>query len=216
MEDTDVHKELRKALVKELERKGIKNENILKAIEKVPRHVFIPIPHPLHDQYADIPLDIGHGQTISQPYTVAYQTLLLDVQPGDKVLEIGTGSGYQSAILQETGAIVYTVERQKKLYTGTKALLEQLHYSNVHVFYGDGNLGIPEYAPYDKILVTAAAPEIPKKLLQQLKEGGAMVVPVNGDVQKMLKVTRLPGNFLKTETAGHFRFVPLLQGIVID
>jgi protein-L-isoaspartate(D-aspartate) O-methyltransferase len=210
------YREQREILVEGLRNKGISDERILQALLKIPRHRFIDGNYDPVDAYEDKPLEIGQGQTISQPFTVAYQTQLLDLEPGDKVLEIGTGSGYQSAVLAEVGAQVFTIERQQKLYNSTKQKLTELGYKNVNMFYGDGNLGIPEHAPYDKVLITAAAPEIPKILLQQMREGGIMVVPINGNIQRMKRVVKLPDDDIHIEERGFFHFVPMLPGIVMD
>lgn len=212
MEDTIHHKQLRSALVDNLRHQGITNENVLLAIGKVPRHLFVDLPVPLKQLYADEPVSIGEGQTISQPYTVAVQTSLLNISSKDKILEIGTGSGYQAAVLFEAGAQVYTIERQEKLYRHTKRRLNKLGYSSIHMVFGDGTNGIQEFAPYDKIIVTAGATEIPHTLLHQLKTGGIMVVPV---ADKMLRITKLE-NELQIEEHGNFRFVPFLPGTAAD
>ena len=199
----------RKKLVALLKEKGISDANVLAAIGKVPRHYFF-------DQtfwvqaYKDIAFPIGDGQTISQPYTVAYQTELLHITPHDKVLEIGTGSGYQSCILVELGAEVYTIERQKNLFERTTKALAQMGYQ-AHCFYGDGSKGIPEHAPYDKIIVTAGAPLVPEILLKQLKVGGILVIPV-GDEQSQKMITILRINEIEYERIelDTFRFVPLI------
>ena len=211
MIDSYRHKGLRKKLAKEVAKKGIKNQAVLNAIETIPRHLFIP-DNALHKYaYEDKPFPIGSGQTISQPYTVAYQTELLALKPRDKVLEIGTGSGYQTAVLLEVGAKVFSIERQKALFDKTKILLPQLGY-NTKLFYGDGYKGLPEYAPFDKIIVTAGAPFIPEDLLAQLKIGGIMVIPVgDGGDQVMKKITKKAANEYETEDLGLFRFVPLLK-----
>ncbi|HNS30944.1 MAG TPA: rRNA adenine N-6-methyltransferase family protein, partial [Tenuifilaceae bacterium] len=167
LEDSYRHKGLRAKLVEEISRKGITDERVLAAIGKVPRHLFMESGF-INFSYKDSAFPIGAGQTISQPYTVAFQTQLLEVRPMDKVLEIGTGSGYQTAVLLEMGARVYTIERQRELYLKSKALLEQMGY-NPHFFYGDGYQGKPSYGPYAKILITAAAPEIPQALVDQLE-----------------------------------------------
>ncbi len=211
MKDTYRHKGLRNKLVQEIAKKGIESENVLKAIESIPRHLFIP-DNALHKfAYEDKPFPIGSGQTISQPYTVAFQTELLELKKRDKVLEIGTGSGYQTAVLLEMGAKVFSIERQKALFDRTKTLLPQLGY-NTKLFYGDGYKGLPEFAPFDKIIVTAGAPFIPEDLLTQLKIGGIMVIPVGkGDNQTMKKMVKTDSDKYKTEDLGEFRFVPLLK-----
>ncbi|MCD6066563.1 MAG: protein-L-isoaspartate(D-aspartate) O-methyltransferase [Bacteroidetes bacterium] len=212
MEDTIHHKQYRNELVKLLHEKGISDEKVLESIRRVPRHLFIEAKLSVKDMYEDEPIGIGQGQTISQPFTVAWQTQLLDIVSGDKILEIGTGSGYQAAVLYIMGAEVFTIERQKKLYDETKKRITRLGYSQIHLFYGDGNRGLPELAPFDKILVTAAAPSIPDLLVEQLRIGGSLVVPVNGGLQRMLKITKLSETETRIEDHGHFRFVPLLPG----
>jgi len=216
MNDTYRHKGLRLQLVESIKRKGIHDERVLKAMSAVPRHLFLDSSF-LEFAYEDKPFPIGSGQTISQPYTVAFQTQLLEVKPGDKVLEIGTGSGYQACILAEMGAKVYTVERQKKLYRKTKAFLPAIGYGSVKCFYGDGTKGLPAFAPYDKILVTAAATELPKALTDQLKPGGMLVVPLGDrDVQTMIRITKKEDGTLEEEHFGAFRFVPLLKNKADD
>jgi protein-L-isoaspartate(D-aspartate) O-methyltransferase len=200
----------RKKLVSILrtERK-IEDENVLKAIEKVPRHYFFDETF-WHQAYKDIAFPIGDGQTISQPYTVAYQTQLLHVKPGDKVLEIGTGSGYQTCILLELKAKVYTIERQEKLFERCKLFLSKMNYKP-DFFLGDGSQGIPEHAPYDKIIVTAGAPFVPETLLKQLKIGGICVIPVGDEKsQKMITVIRVNENDFERIELDTFRFVPLV------
>lgn len=215
MELTDTYKQKgeRAQLVKLLKTKGIKDPNVLSAINKVPRHLFIPDNAFYHRAYEDTAFPIDAGQTISQPYTVAFQSELLEAKPKDKILEIGTGSGYQSAILSVMGAKVFTIERQKKLYDQTKKLLEKLLFRNIRMFYGDGFEGKPAYAPYDKILITAAAPELPKKLMQQLKVGGYLVIPFGeGDTQTMMRFTKVSEKEFEQEEFDKFRFVPMLKG----
>ena len=199
----------RKKLIKLLRDKGISDEHVLTAMEKVPRHFFF-------DQtfwtqaYKDIAFPIGEGQTISQPYTVAYQTELLHVEPGDKVLEIGTGSGYQTCILLELGAKVYTIERQENLFERAKQVLPKIGYQ-ANFFLGDGSKGISEYAPFNKILVTAGAPFVPETLLKQLKIGGILVIPVGDEPsQKMLTILRVSENDYERIELDTFRFVPLI------
>jgi protein-L-isoaspartate(D-aspartate) O-methyltransferase len=213
MEDTLHHKQLRSDLVSRLRNKGISDPNVLAAISAVPRHLLIN-DHEDQEAYEDRPLEIGEGQTISQPYTVAYQSALLDVQKGARVLEIGTGSGYQAAVLFEMGAEVYTIERNHKLHGSTKLRLSQLGYSQIHTFYGDGNEGLTQYAPFDRILVTAAAQGVPAKLVDQLVVGGYMVIPVNGKIQKMLRVIKTSPTTTSIQEYDNFRFVPLLTGTV--
>ena len=207
------HKGLRKKLVSSIEAKGIDDPAVLKAINSVPRHLFFTDNVFLETAYEDKAFPIGEGQTISQPFTVAYQTQLLDVQPGMKVLEIGTGSGYQAAVLAEMGAKVFSIERQKKLHDRTGKLLPKIGYPQIKTFFGDGYKGIPAFAPYDRIIVTAAAPEMPDALLEQLKPGGIMVIPVGGqNVQKMYRITKLDTGEHEEEVFENFRFVPLLKG----
>jgi protein-L-isoaspartate(D-aspartate) O-methyltransferase len=211
MEDTYKHKGLRRKLVETVRNKGISDERVLKALHKVPRHLFMESSF-IKFSYQDQAFPIGAGQTISQPYTVAFQTQLLDVKPNDRILEIGTGSGYQTAILLEMGARVYTIERQKELYLKAQELLGKLGYKP-HFFFGDGMEGKPAYGPYDKILITAAADEVPDKLLQQLKIGGIIVVPVGGRFsQSMMKIIRTSDTEYSKTSHGAFVFVPLLKG----
>ncbi|HET6243026.1 MAG: protein-L-isoaspartate(D-aspartate) O-methyltransferase [Bacteroidetes bacterium] len=210
MEDTYKHKGLRKKLVDSLKAKGIEDEEVLKAIGKVPRHVFMENVF-LEHAYEDKAFPIGSGQTISQPYTVAFQTQLLKIKKGDKVLEIGTGSGYQTCILLELGAKVYTIERQKTLFEKTKILLPEIGY-NPKFFYGDGYKGLPAYAPFDKILVTAGAPHIPEALIEQLKVDGIMVIPVGAtSVQVMTSLIKKNEGETEINEHGYFQFVPLLK-----
>jgi len=211
MEDTFRHKGLRRKLVETVRMKGIRDENVLRALDNVPRHLFMDSSF-IKFSYQDQAFPIGAGQTISQPYTVAFQTELLEISPNDKVLEIGTGSGYQTAILLELGAKVYTIERQRELYLRAQDLLTKLGYKP-HFFFGDGKEGKLSYGPYDKILVTAAANEVPEKLLQQLKIGGIMVIPV-GDrfSQSMVKIIKESETNYKRTNHGSFVFVPLMSG----
>ncbi|MBN1158353.1 MAG: protein-L-isoaspartate(D-aspartate) O-methyltransferase [Bacteroidales bacterium] len=211
VEDNYRHKGLRKKLIDEISQKGITDDRVLSAMNKVPRHAFMDSGF-INFAYKDQAFPIGSGQTISQPYTVAFQTQLLSVDPLNRVLEIGTGSGYQAAILAEMGAKVYTVERQKDLYLKSQALLERLNY-RVNFFYGDGNLGLPTYGPFDRILITAAAPEIPENLLEQLKVGGRMVLPLGkGSSQVMILVKKTGENETMSSEHGLFVFVPMLKG----
>jgi protein-L-isoaspartate(D-aspartate) O-methyltransferase len=212
MTDSFLHKGLRKKLVDGLRKKGIDNDAILAAIEKVPRHFFIDDSLARH-AYEDKPFSIGAGQTISQPFTVAFQTHLLDLKKFDKVLEVGTGSGYQTAILIELGATVYTIERQRELFLKCQKKLAEMNYIP-HIFLGDGYEGKPMFAPFDKILVTAGAKTIPQKLLEQLAVGGKMVIPVgDSEIQEMIVVDKLSEEKYKTSKFGKFSFVPMLQGI---
>lgn len=210
IQDTFRHQGLRRLLVQQLQEKGIHNEVVLDAIGKIPRHCFMDNAF-LEYAYKDQAFPIDCGQTISQPYTVAYQTQLLDPRKGEKVLEIGTGSGYQSAVLAETGARVFTIERHKPLYDGTRKRLDELNYFTVKMFYGDGFKGLPAYAPFDKILVTCGAPEVPVALINQLKPGGVMVIPVGAsDEQVMTTVLKKPDGSLEQITLDKFKFVPML------
>jgi len=209
VQDNYRHKGLRKKLVDSLRMKGITDESVLKAIETVPRHLFLDSSF-LEFAYQDKPFPIGSGQTISQPYTVAFQTQLLQVQPGEKILEIGTGSGYQSCVLIEMGAKVFTIERQKKLFERTKAFLPSLSY-NPKMFYGDGYKGLTPFAPFDKIIITAAAPEIPEELIKQMKTGGIMVIPLGPtDVQTMFTIRKISDHEIERTEHSRFRFVPML------
>lgn len=215
MLDTYRHKGMRKKLVDKIRNQGITDENVLSAINKIPRHVFLDSSF-LEYAYDDKPFPIGSGQTISQPYTVAYQSQLLEVKRGHKVLEIGTGSGYQACVLEELGAKVYTIERQRKLFQKTKVFINELGYK-IKFFYGDGNNGVPAFAPYDRILITAAAPDIPEELLSQLKPGGILVAPVGkGGVQTMVRITLNENKEITEEHFGNFRFVPMLRNKADD
>lgn len=205
-------KGLRKQLIDDLRAKGISNEKILDAIYNVPRHYFLEAGFS-EWAYKDVPFAIGEEQTISQPYTVAFMTQLLDVQSGDKVLEIGTGSGYQACIISYLGAKVYTIERQEVLFSKAASVIESLGFTTIKMILGDGYQGISAIAPFDKIIVTAGAPIIPKNLLDQLKIGGVMVVPVGQDIQEMIKITKVDFKTLKKESFGEFRFVPFLPGV---
>lgn len=209
LEDSYRHRGLRKKLVRIVESKGITDPNVLRALEKIPRHYFFDKAF-LEHAYQDKAFPIGEGQTISQPFTVAFQTQLLKVQQGDKVLEIGTGSGYQACILLEMGADVYTIEYIKKLYDRTKKFLPKMGYKP-HFFYGDGSKGLPAFQPFDKILITAAAPTIPKPLIDQLRIGGVMVIPVGDNtLQRMVKVTKTGDNKVTKDYFDYFSFVPLV------
>ncbi len=211
-EDTYQHKGLRKQLVQILRDKGISDENVLNAINNIPRHYFLDSAFD-KISYEDRAFPIGEGQTISQPYTVAYQTQLLNVKPNEKVLEIGTGSVYQASVLAEMGARVFTIERQKKLYDKHQSFVFKSKYPNIKFFYGDGFEGLPAYAPFDKVIITAAAPFIPPKLVDQMKIGGVMVIPVDEEsAQRMLRITKMPDGSLKEESFEQFSFVPMLQG----
>lgn len=211
-EDTWRHKGMRSKLVEALRDKGISDDRVLLAMEAVPRHFFMDTAFD-DIAYQDRAFPIGEGQTISQPYTVAYQSQLLEIKPFDKVLEIGTGSGYQSCILAAMGAHVFTIERQKKLYDSFRTFFFKASYPTIKFFYGDGFEGLPTYAPFDKVIVTAAAPYIPDKLLMQLKTGGFMVVPVGGkEGQRMFRVIKKSPDDFEREVYDNFSFVPMLGG----
>ena len=216
IEDNYRHKGMRRNLVENLRNKGISDDNVLNAINAVPRHVFLDSSF-LDFAYQDKAFPIGSGQTISQPYTVAFQSSLLEIKKNMKVLEIGTGSGYQACVLAEMGAKVFSIERQRKLYTKTKAFLAGFPY-RIKMFLGDGNKGLPTYGPFDRILITAAAPEIPQALIDQLKVGGMMVIPLseNEEHQTMLKLIKQEDGSMKREEYGDFRFVPMLKNLGDD
>ncbi len=215
MIDTYKHKGLRKKLVETIREKGITDEDVLEAVGRIPRHLFMDSSF-LEFAYQDKPFPIGSGQTISQPYTVAFQTQLLEIMPGHRVLEIGTGSGYQACVLEELGAKVFSIERQKKLYLKTKKILAQLGYKS-KLFYGDGYGGLPAFAPFDRILITAGAPELPQALEEQLKPGGMVVVPIGrGDIQVMTRFIKDEEGKIRKENHGTFRFVPLLKDVADD
>ena len=211
-EDNYLHKGWRKALVQTLREKGIKEDRVLAAIEAIPRHFFLD---PAFERiaYEDRAFPIAAGQTISQPYTVAYQTQLLELKKYDKVLEIGTGSAYQACVLAEMGAMVYSIERQRELYDFVSGFFFLKNYPNIKRFYGDGFEGLPSYGPFDKVIITAAAPFIPPKLIDQLKPGGFMVVPVGDEKgQKMLRIHKNADGTTREEVLGNFDFVPMLTG----
>jgi protein-L-isoaspartate(D-aspartate) O-methyltransferase len=208
--DSYRHRGLRKQLVQAIRQKGITDETVLEAIGKVPRHLFMDSSF-LEFAYEDKPFPIGSGQTISQPYTVAFQTELLQVQKGEKVLEVGTGSGYQACILMEMGARVHTIERQNALYLESKKRMNELGYKPRLQVFGDGYKGLPNYAPFDKIIVTAGAPYVPEPLVNQLKQGGILVIPVGSDIQTMKRITKVSEKQILEEDHGTFRFVPLLN-----
>ena len=216
-EDNYRHKGLRKQLVELLRSKGITDEAVLNAINEVPRHVFLDSSF-VELAYQDKAFPIGSGQTISQPNTVAFQTQLLQVEKGMKVLEIGTGSGYQACVLSALGAKVFSIERQRNLFFKTKEILGQLPFK-VKTFLGDGFEVLPTYAPFDRVIITAGAPSIPETLVKQMKTGGIMVIPMDnskGDGQTMLRVTKLVDGSLKKEEFGDFKFVPMLKEIGND
>lgn len=210
MKDLPKHRGLRNKLRETVERKGITDAGVLQAIGTVPRHLFMDSGF-IHFAYQDQAFPIGAEQTISQPYTVAFQTSLLEIKSGDKVLEIGTGSGYQTAILMELGARVYSIERQKELYRKAKIFLPRIGYAPKKLIFGDGYKGYEEEAPFDKIVVTAGAPFVPKPLLSQLKIGGRLVIPVGRDVQTMTLYIRTSDKDFSKQELGKFRFVPLLE-----
>ena len=210
MKDTFKHKGLRQQLVKTIKAKGITDEKVLEAIGKIPRHLFMDSSFIDH-AYQDKPFPIGADQTISQPFTVAYQTELMNVKKGDKVLEIGTGSGYQAAVLIELGAKVYSIERQQELFKKTSKFLPKLGYRAKKLIFGDGYIGLEEEAPFDSIIVTAGAPFVPKPLLNQLKIGGRLVIPVGDNVQTMTLFIRKGEKEFEKHEYGSFRFVPLLE-----
>jgi protein-L-isoaspartate(D-aspartate) O-methyltransferase len=211
-DDTYRHKGMRKQLIDAIRNKGISDERLLHAMLHIPRHFFIDS---AFDKiaYEDRAFPIAEGQTISQPYTVAYQTQLLEVKPFEKVLEIGSGSGYQACVLMEMGAQVYSIERQKKLFEKNKGFPFLKKYPGLKLFYGDGYEGLTNFAPFDKILVTAAAPFVPVKLIEQLKTGGKMVIPVGvGKIQKMMRLTKTADDSVSEEIFDNFSFVPMVEG----
>ena len=210
MQDTFTHKGMRKRLVETLQKKGITNQEVLKAINKIPRHLFMDSGFIDH-AYVDKAFPIGADQTISQPYTVARQSELLNLNKGDKILEIGTGSGYQTAVLLEMGMIVFSIERQNELFKKTKLFLPKLGYRPKKLIFGDGYIGLKEEAPFNGIVVTAGAPFVPNPLLAQLKIGGKLVIPVGDKIQIMTVFTRTSATEFKKEEFGEFRFVPLLE-----
>lgn len=210
MKDTPKHQGLRNQLAKLLEEKGISDKNVLEAIKKIPRHLFLN--SSFEDfAYQDKAFPIGAGQTISQPYTVAFQSQLLEVKKEHKILEIGTGSGYQTAVLCTMGAKVYTIERQNELFKATSLLLPKLGIRPKYISFGDGYKGLPQYAPYDSIIVTAGAPFIPQPLLAQLKIGGKLVIPLGEKNQIMTMLVRKNESQFEKHEFGEFRFVPLLE-----
>lgn len=216
-EDNYRHKGMRQQLVNQLRSEGFTDERVLAAINEVPRHVFLDSSF-VEYAYSDQPFSIGSGQTISQPSTVAAQSSLLNVDRGMKVLEIGTGSGYQACVLAALGAKVFSIERQRNLYFKTKEILEQLPY-RVKTFLGDGFEGLPTYQPFDRVIITAGAPFIPPKLIEQMKPNGIMVIPMdrsNGEGQTMLRITKTADGTLIREEFGDFKFVPMLTGMASD
>jgi protein-L-isoaspartate(D-aspartate) O-methyltransferase len=210
LKDTLRHKGLRNKLVQEIKNKGISDLKVLNAIQSIPRHLFMDSSF-LDHAYQDKAFPISAGQTISQPYTVAFQSELLKIRKGDKVLEVGTGSGYQTAVLCELGAIVYSIERQKELFKKTSFFLPKIGYFPKKLIFGDGYNGFANEAPYDSIIVTAGAPFIPKMLLSQLKINGKLIIPVGEEIQKMTVITRLSKEKFDKVEYGEFQFVPLLK-----
>ncbi|NNF84957.1 MAG: protein-L-isoaspartate(D-aspartate) O-methyltransferase [Winogradskyella sp.] len=210
MKDTFKHKGLRQKLVETITNKGITDSRVLDAIGKIPRHLFMDSGF-LDHAYQDKAFPIAADQTISQPYTVAFQTELLQIKPGDKIMEIGTGSGYQAAVLIELGAKVYSIERQQELFKKTSKFLPKIGYRAKKLIFGDGYKGLPEEAPFDGIIVTAGAPFVPKPLLSQLAIGGRLVIPVGEDVQTMTLYVRKGEKEFERHEYGDFRFVPLLE-----
>ncbi len=213
MKDTYRHKGLRKKLIDSLKVRGVKNEEILEVMNTIPRHFFLEKAFE-EWAYQDKAFPIDCNQTISQPYTVAFQTMLLEVKQREKIMEIGTGSGYQASVLAALGARVYSIERQEPLYKKAKKFLPLIGFPNIRLFFRDGYKGLAEFAPFDKILVTAGATKVPELLKQQLKIGGIMVIPVGPDkVQEMLKITRISETKFKTVSYGDFKFVPFAEGV---
>jgi len=208
--DTFKHKGKRQQLAAIVAAKGVKDKKVLEAIKSIPRHLFMDSSFEDH-AYQDKAFPIAADQTISQPYTVAFQTELLELKRGDTVLEIGTGSGYQTAVLCELGAKVYSIERQQELYKKTKLFLSKIGYRPKYLSFGDGYKGLPEYAPFDKIIVTAGAPYVPNALLSQLKVGGRLVIPIGENVQIMTLFIRKSNKEFDKKEYGDFRFVPLLE-----
>ncbi|MDX1652949.1 MAG: protein-L-isoaspartate(D-aspartate) O-methyltransferase [Brumimicrobium sp.] len=210
MEDSFRHKGMRRKLIDELRERGISETSVLEAFDQVPRHFFLDLAF-TNQAYSNVAFQIGAGQTISHPYTVAFQTSLLQVKKGEKILEIGTGSGFQTSILCAMGGKVFSIERQRELYLKAKQIIDRLGFTP-KLFYGDGYKGQPSYAPFDKILVTCGAPYIPDQLLEQLKPGGIMVIPVGeGDSQRMTRVVKTEAGEYAHESFGDFSFVPMLE-----
>lgn len=213
MQDSFRLKGLRKKLVDELRSQGIEG-SVLQAIETIPRHWFMDADFE-NLAYRNTAFRIDADQTISHPYTVAFMTSLLDVQPGEKILEIGTGSGYQACVLAYLGAKVYTIERQNVLYEKTTTLLKKIGFTAVRTLYGDGFAGAPRFAPFDKIIVTAGAPELPARLFAQLKVGGKMVIPIGNEAQKMFTISKVDEKTYQKQEHGEFQFVPFLKGVTL-
>jgi len=212
-QDTYRHKGLRKKLIQTIQSKGIKDERVLSAMNVIPRHFFLEKAFE-EKAYEDKPFPIGNEQTISQPFTVAYQTSLLEIKKREKILEIGTGSGYQAAVIAVLGGRVHTIERQEALFHRTNNFFQEINFGNIRTYFKDGYKGLPEFAPFDKIIVTAGATEIPQALKDQLKVGGMMVIPVGDDKgQKMLRLTKVSQEEYLKEEFANFRFVPFLGGV---
>lgn len=213
MQDTYKHKGMRKQLIQQLRDKGITDERILEAFDAIPRHFFLDLAFE-QQAYSNTAFQIGAGQTISHPYTVAFQTALLDLKKGEKVLEIGTGSGFQTCVLCKLGTKVFSIERQKELHLKAKRIIDHFGFTP-KLFFGDGYEGKAAFAPFDKVLVTCGAPFIPQKLVEQLKVGGVMIIPVGDlDTQEMHKITKLSETEYKEEVFGNFSFVPMLEKTV--
>lgn len=213
MQDTYKHKGMRKQLIEQLRQKGITDERVLTAFDAIPRHFFLDLVFE-QQAYSDVAFQIGAGQTISQPYTVAFQTSILELKKGEKVLEIGTGSGFQTCILCSMGMKVFSIERQKELHIKAKKIIDQFGFTP-KLFFGDGYEGKETFAPFDKVLVTCGAPFVPEKLVQQLKIGGMMVIPVGDlDSQEMHRITKISDSEYKVEVFGNFSFVPMLEKTV--
>ena len=213
MQDSFKYKGMRRQLVRELNKKGIKDKRVLDAFEAIPRHFFLDNAF-AEQAYTNMPFQIGSGQTISHPYTVAFQTELLDIQKGDKILEIGSGSGFQTCMLCEMGAKVYSIERHKELHLKAQRMVRKLNYI-ARMSFGDGYKGLPTFAPFDKIIITCGAPNIPQDLLDQLKIGGIMVIPVGeGAEQQMKLVTKTSNEDYSVQDLGVFSFVPMLENKV--
>ncbi len=204
---------MRRQLVRELSDRGIKSKQVLDCFEAIPRHYFLDNAF-AEQAYSNTAFQIGSGQTISHPYTVAYQTELLDIQKGEKILEIGSGSGFQTCVLCEMGAKVFSVERHKELHLKAKNIVRQLKY-NARLSFGDGYKGLPTFAPFDKIIITCGAPEIPEELVNQMKVGGIMIIPIGEGVeQQMKKIVKISDGEITIEDFGVFKFVPMLENKV--
>jgi len=213
MQDSFKYKGMRRKLINELREKGITDENILNAFDVIPRHYFLDNAF-AEQAYSNMAFQIGAGQTISHPYTVAFQTQLLDVKRNDKILEIGTGSGFQTCVLCELGAKVFSIERHKSLHIGAKNILNHLKYT-ARLSFGDGYKGLPSFAPFDKVIITCGAPHVPQDLIDQLKVGGIMVIPIGeGKDQQMLRITKISETETSEEEFGVFSFVPMLESKV--